>query len=336
MTDSDALSRRRFIRIVAMAGVAGLAVKFGLDDARPVTVTDTRMMMGTVVNLTVLAGNQVAAEQAVAACLGRMQALEGILSRFKGDSQLSCLNRRGILASPDPALVELIGMSNRVSHLSGGAFDITIKPLVDLYMQEFASGIGLPSARAIAQSLQLVGHGQIEADAEHIAFGMPGMAITLDGIAKGYIIDEGVAQLRKLGFPNVIVEAGGDLMAAGEKGRGAAWEVGIKSPRPQQSELLARIAVRNQAVATSGDYMQAYTSDFEHCHIIDPRTGYSSKELASATITAPSAALADCLATTLMVLGPEAGLGLMKQFPDCQACLVTKEMKVITTDGFDL
>ena len=124
-------------------------------------------------------------------------------------------------------------------------------------------------------------------------------------------------------------------MASGEKERGAAWQVGIKSPRPRQSGLLARIAVRNQAVATSGDYVQAYTADFAHYHIIDPRTGYSLRELASATTTAPSAAFADCLATTLMVLGPEAGMSFMKQFPECHACLVTKEMKTISTEGFN-
>lgn len=306
-----------------------MAVKLGLDHARPVTVTDTRVLMGTVVNLTVLGSDRVAAERAITACLGQMQTLENVLSRFMDDSQLSRLNRAGFLDAPHPALVELIHTANRMSDLSGGAFDITVKPLVDLYAQASAAGTGLPSSSAIAQALQYVGYGQIVASAERIAFGLPGMAITLDGIAKGYIVDAGVAQLRGLGFPNVIVEAGGDLMAAGERKPGDAWQVGIQSPRPELSDLLARIAVRNQAVATSGDYMQTYTADFANYHIVDPRTGYSSQALASATVTAPSAALADCLATTLMVLDPDTGMQLIEQFPDCHAYLVTKDLKAI-------
>jgi thiamine biosynthesis lipoprotein len=88
-------------------------------------------------------------------------------------------------------------------------------------------------------------------------------------------------------------------------------------------------SVENQGVATSGDYMQSYSTDFSHHHIIDPRCGISPGELASVTVLAPTAALADGLSTTLMVLGPEAAVGLMKHFPDCEAYLVAKDLSII-------
>jgi len=92
--------------------------------------------------------------------------------------------------------------------------------------------------------------------------------------------------------------------------------------------------VQNNAVATSGDYMQAFSPDFSLHHIISPHTGYSSSWLASVTVTSPAAVLADALATTLMVVGPESGLKLLERFPGCEAYLVTKDLEVIRSSGF--
>ena len=115
------------------------------------------------------------------------------------------------------------------------------------------------------------------------------MGITLDGIAKGYIVDEGVAVLKQAGFDNILVEAGGDLAASGLKEAALPWQIGIQAPRQGHSSLLGKFAVRDQAIATSGDYMQPFTPDLSQHHILDPRAGYSAPELASATVVAPSA-----------------------------------------------
>jgi thiamine biosynthesis lipoprotein len=157
------------------------------------------------------------------------------------------------------------------------------------------------------------------------------MSITLDGIAKGYIVDAGVKILRGHGFENVLVEAGGDLLASGYKAAEVPWKIGIQSPRKGRSGLMQILSVKNQGVATSGDYMQSYSPDFANHHIIDPRCGRSPREIASVTVIAPTATLADGLSTTLMVLGPEAGTRLMKHFPDCEAYLIGKDLKMIVT-----
>jgi len=160
------------------------------------------------------------------------------------------------------------------------------------------------------------------------------MAISLDGIGKGYIVDQGVSTLRNLGFSNVYVEAGGDLMVSGNKESGTPWRRGIRNPRPQKSTKLVTIEVSDTAVATSGDYMQHFSTDFQHHHILDPRSGFSPSELASCTVTAPNVALADGLATATMVLGRDNALELIESMDGCEAYMVDKNLNEFNSTGF--
>lgn len=331
------ITRRHFLRITAFTAVAGLALKTGVEWMNePEPVTETRLLMGTVVNLTVVGTDQATARCAISACLDHMQQLENILSRFKPESQLAQLNRAGVVENADPALHTLIRLAHDVSEQSNGAFDVTIKPLVDLYAQAQQSNGALPSTMQIEAARQRVDYCQLQVDGTTVAFSQPDMAITLDGIAKGYIVDEGIAILREQGLTNVIVEAGGDLLAAGRKTTNTPWRIGVQSPRVEQSGYLARVRLENQAIATSGDYMQAYSADFKHHHIIDPRTGFSSPELAGVTVLASNAAQADALATAVMVLGLDAGQVLINKLSGCEALFVTKTLDVVTTSGFNV
>ncbi len=323
------ISRRNFLKIIAVGAMAGATAKLGLDALSvPERVSATRLLMGTVVNLTIVSDDRVAAQSAIETTLARMSELESVLSRFQPESQLSQLNRSGHLDDASPALLGLIAQAQTLSNLSGGAFDITVKPLVDLYQRHQAENGELPPAAEIEAALALVDYRQIQVDGAQIAFAQPRMSITLDGIAKGYIVDEGVSVLKALGFDNVLVEAGGDLLASGQKSAEEAWQIGVQSPRKAQSGLLEKLAVKDKAVATSGDYMQAFSADMRQHHIIDPRTGYSAPELAGATIMAPSAMLADGLATAVMVLGSQDGLALVEKLSGCSAYLADKNLKV--------
>lgn len=329
------LSRRAFIRIVAGVGIAGVVGKAGLDAlAAPLVVRQTRLLMGTILNLTLVVPQREtgAAEQAVTACLARMAGLEALLSRFIPDSQVSRLNRTGAVENPHPDLLELVRQSHRVSQLSGGLFDITILPVLALYQlfQMSASGEpgDLPPAAAIAAACRRVDYRAISASEDRLAFDIPGMAITLDGIAKGYILDAGVSELAEHGFTDILVEAGGDLVAGGLQRLDEPWQVGIQSPRPGAEPLITRLSASNEAVATSGDYMQPFTLDFSQHHILDPRSGHSSPALASATVIAPRLALADALATALMLMDPPAGLALVQEL-NLRAILVTKDLALL-------
>ena len=194
----------------------------------------------------------------------------------------------------------------------------------------------LPPPEGIERTLELLDHRSIRIEGRSISLARPGMAITLDGIGKGYIVDAGVAVMRERGFPNVMVEAGGDLVANGERRPGRPWQVGIRTPRGRVPKLQARVDAADLAVTTSGDYMQPFTPDFAQHHILDPRTGYSAPDLASSTVTAPNATLADGLSTLAMVLGPRRSRELLEVLPACEGYFVSKDLDVTMTSGFTL
>ena len=336
MTQIRTFKRREFLRIVAASSIAGVAaVKLGWDRTPSVeAVTETRLLMGTVINLTLVTDDRRAGQEAISACLDHMQGLEVVVSRHRADSQLSRLNGAGVLEGASSHLLHVLAESHRIAALTGGAFDVTIKPLVDLYQSSQSNGGTLPSADAIREALACVGYAGLIIEGDRISFERPGMAVTLDGIAKGYIVDEGIAILHAHGFTDTLVEAGGDLVGTGMTSNGAPWRIGIEPPREGGTRFLGTLDVANRAVATSGDYMQPYTQDFSLHHIIDPRTGYSAPTLASATVVADRCEVADALATALMVLGPEQGLAVLASIPGSDGYLVGKDSQVWKSEGF--
>ena len=324
------------MRIIGVAGIAGLTLKTSLDRLTAVEeVQETRLLMGTVVNLTLITQDAQKAREAIQACFRRMAALEGVLSRFLPDSQLARLNQVGALANAHPSLVEVVQQAKRLGEASEGAFEISVQPLYDLYEQYKQRENRLPPLREIERVMPNIGYQYIGVRGKEIVLRKPQMKITLDGIAKGYIVDQGVLTLRQAGYTNVLVEAGGDLCASGEKALDLPWTVGVQAPRESMGNVLTKIALVNQAVATSGDYMQPFTDDLSQHHILDPRKGISPSELSSATVVAPTCALADALATTMMVLGVDRGLALVKRFPEAKAILVTKDGEVVPSENWD-
>ncbi|MEN8242393.1 MAG: FAD:protein FMN transferase [Chloroflexota bacterium] len=334
MDSKNKLSRRSFIKITAVAGgvLLGGKLLLGLADDSRVTVRETRALMGTIINLAVIAENKPAGEHAVAAAFIELERLVSIFTHRTPDSPVTILNAAGKLASPPKELVALLAQAVAISEITNGAFDVTIKPLVDLYQQ---SQPKLPPEHKVQEALGFVGYKKLNVSAEQIIFSQEGMAITLDGIAKGAIVDAGVAELKKLGYPNVFVEAGGDLVASGLKETGTPWNVGVQSPRQEQAGLVASFKVSDRAVATSGDYMQYYSPDLTHHHILDSQTGYSPLEVASATVVAPTCLQADALATAVTVLGISAGLEKINRLPNADALLVTKDLTEYRSRGFN-
>ena len=290
--------------------------------------------MGTMVNLTIVCDDLPAAESAAQATFDRMSRLDVKLSRWQPDSEISVLNRTGQLDSASDDLLAIVELSRRISRLSDGAFDITVLPLLELYKRQKETDGGLPADTAVQETLELVDYRQLKVDGRRVHFEVPGMGITIDGAGKGYVVDEGVKELVGAGFPNVLLEAGGDLVASGQKEPGRPWRIGIRSPREESSGELVRFDVVDRAVATSGDYLQAFTEDYKHHHIIDPRTGHSPAELASCTLTAPTAVEADALATMAMVLGPGRTEQILEELPGREGYLISKDLEVTKTAGF--
>lgn len=327
--------RRRFLQIIAAAGTAGALWQFGLRGKilPGEVVRQSRSMMGTQINLIVYGPDRDSCGEAAQATFSRMEGLIGCLSRHSADSELSTLNRAGILKNPGRDLQHVLLLAEQISRLTGGSFDITVLPLLELYNKGHA-GNTLPDDGELRRILQLVDYRKVTVSAEAISFADKGMAITLDGIGKGYIVDQGINTLQSRGFASVYVEAGGDLMVTGAKKGDKPWRIGIRNPRPRISDELIAIGLTNRAVATSGDYMQPFTSDLRYHHIIDPRTGISPPELASATVTAPTVALADGLATAAMVMGPDRSLALLESIPGCEGMFISKDLHRVQTSGF--
>lgn len=329
-------TRRDALRILAIGGAAGVAWRLGLlSRSSSGAVSRSRVLMGTGVHITVLGDDREAAEAAVDATLQRMAGLEDLLSRHRADSELSLLNRTGRLDRASEPLLDVLRLSEHVCRLGDGAFDVTVQPVLDLYRDRLRAVGALPAESDVERAVALVGHRELRIDGLSVTLGRPGMRVTLDGVGKGYVVDRGVDELRSRGFSDVFVEAGGDLLASGDKGPGTPWRIGIRAPRPGLS-LQARFDASNRAVATSGDYMQPFTPDYTQHHILDPRTGYSAPDLASSTVIASDAATADALATLTMVLGPRKGRELLESFPDCEGYFVSKNLEVTRTSGFSV
>ena len=327
-------SRRQVLRILAVGGAGTLALGYGLFRDRDRSISRSRVLMGTSVNLTVVGEDLERCEAAVDATLERMARLESQLSRYIPDSHLSRLNATGEISDAPDSLLDLLDLAGRIHGLGDGAFDVTVQPVLDLHHRRLDTGLQLPSAGDVERALERVDQRSIVVEGRIVRVKRPGMAITLDGIGKGYIVDGGVAELRQRGFPDVLVEAGGDLVASGRKVSRDPWRIGIRHPRAVGPRLEARLEARDVALATSGDYMQPFTPDFTQHHIVDPRTGYSSPELASCTVMAPTAAMADGLATLAMVLDSRRAIDLLESLPGCEGYLVSKELDVSTTTGF--
>ncbi len=328
------INRRKFLQIVAVAGAAGAGWYTGLigGGARYEVCRRSQPMMGTILNLTLYGPDQDTLSAAMTATIGRMQHLTNLLNRHRPASEVGILNRTGFLNNPSPDLKQVLALAHKISRRSAGAFDVTMLPL--LLLQQRHRGESQPLAAEIKQALKLVDYRRLIINKNKITLAQPGMGITLDGIAKGHIVDEGIAVLKKHGFEGLYVEAGGDLMVQGRKADNALWRIGIENPRPKRPRPLVVLRTSNRAIATSGDYMQAYSPDFSRNHIINPATGYSPPELASSTITAPDTALADTLATATMVMGVKASLNMLRDMPGCEGYFIAKDLTHHQSPGF--
>lgn len=333
--NSAVFSRRRILQICGVAGVLGAIYYYGfVPRSQLKVVRHTQLLMGTIVNITVCAEETQSAQEAISACITRMQELSDMMSTYVPDSPISRLNREGILTDAPRELIDIFSMSHQLSELTGGAFDPTIFPLLGRYKEVRKSGI-LPPPSEIAELLKLVNYRNIIIEEDNtIRYTSPGTQATLDGIAKGYIVDRGIDVLKSRGFSNAYVEAGGDLMTIGTRQDGTPWKIGIRNPRSDDLKKMDTIKLSNRAIATSGDYLQYFTDDKKTHHILNPFTGFSPVETASSSIIAPTVAQADGLATATMVLGPGAAVELVEAIPECEGYFFDKELNKFKTTGF--
>lgn len=286
---TERLTRRRALGLVAAA--AGLPLVLRATRATAEVVTWHGRALGAPATLILHHPDRSAAERLVTACIAELDRLEGILSLYRPDSALSELNLTGALAAPPPELVAILADCRRFHALTAGAFDPTVQPLWTLYARHFQSGGGEegPAPAALADALGKVGLAAVHASPARIAFARPGMALTLNGIAQGWITDRITDRLRAAGVTSTLVDMG-EI-----RGLGGPWRVGIDGSADT-------LALTDRAVATSAPAGFAFDPAARFTHIIDPRTGATPARFARVTVTAPTAAEADALSTAFALM----------------------------------
>jgi FAD:protein FMN transferase len=286
-------------------------------------VTETRNLMGTFVTITLFHSSPGKGQTVLGKAFEHLENWIRIFDRHDNGSPLTYLNKNGVLNKPPKELVQLLQRAGRVHAWTGGVFDPTIKPVLDLYETEKELG-RLPSATAIMEALSRVDNEGLEIDTQKIAFCKEGMGITLDGIAKGTIVDATLSYLQRSGVRHALVDAGGDLKVMGGRSVGQPWRIAVYNPQEEYSSG-GLITISDGAIATSGNYMVYFDREKVFHHILSPVSGVSPVFSVSATVFAPSAEKADALATSLMLLNPEEGLYLVNRDRRLAAMLISKE-----------
>ncbi len=226
-------------------------------------------------------------------------------------------------------LARVVALALEISQLTGGAFDVTVGPLVNLWgFGPGALATELPSEFDVADALARVGYGQLAArvSAPALRKALSGIYVDLSAIAKGHGVDEIAGLLEVRGLTDYLVEIGGELRGRGTNANGEPWRIAIERPATQVREVFAVVPLRSSAMATSGDYRNFFEVDGRrYSHTIDPTTGRPVRHrLASVTVLDASCARADALATALLVLGPEQGLALAQRLR-LAALLIVRE-----------
>jgi thiamine biosynthesis lipoprotein len=284
----------------------------------------TRLLMDTVARITVAGDSRDQAEQGIALAFAEMERLIAVFDRHDSATPLAALNAGRNLRDAPAELADLIAVSAEYHRLSGGAFDITIQPVLDLLAAH-----GNPQGelrldrRDLEAALALVGMDGVRARGRDISLARSGMGLTLDGIAKGSIVDRTAAVLEANGLFDYLINAGGDIRCRGEKRPGAPWMVAVEDPA-RRGGYPAVLALRQGAVATSGVYERYFDRTREHNHLLAPASGKSPEDCLSVTVTAQTVTQADALATAVAVMPGESGLRLVESLPGC-ACLILRK-----------
>jgi len=247
------------------------------------------------------------------------------LSLYESSSVLSRINRNET-DIPDELFTEVFQRSQEIWELTGGAFDITVGPLVRAW------GFGPDENRNFSETvrdslLQLVGMEKVNITNGKLVKALPGINLDFNAIAQGFSVDIISRYFDKKGINSYLIEIGGEVRVKGNKG-GAMWKIGIDRPEDDNiipgRELQAIIKMKDRSLATSGNYRKFYVENgIKYSHTIDPKTGYPAKnQLLSATILASDCATADGIATACMVMGKDKALEFLELHPEYEAYLI--------------
>ncbi|EPY02544.1 FAD:protein FMN transferase [Magnetospirillum fulvum] len=321
------INRRRAITVLAAA--AGLPLIWQASQAQAARLVRWEgTTLGAPSTIQLYHTDEAKARAAIAAGLEELARLESIFSVYRADSAITALNRDGRLDNAPVELIEMLTHARELAKISDGVYDPTIQPVWQLYFQHFTAANpdpAGPAAADMAKALALVDWRGIEIDPVNrtIALARPGMAITLNSGAQGYITDRVADVLRSHGFVNMLVDMG-EPRALSTKPDGSAWRIGIANPA-DPSRAVTEIDVVDKAVSTSGGYGTLFDDAGQFTHLINTRTGKTAPAMVGVSVVANNATTADGLSTALLLAPVERRQDILRAAGGLTAIFVTPD-----------
>jgi thiamine biosynthesis lipoprotein len=299
--------------------------------------------MGTTYHITILTGYFQNSDDLKDKIDHRLKEINQSMSTYIGDSEISRFNasrKNGERIKVSADFLAVMAVAEKIYQLTGGAWDPTVGPLVNLWGFGSAGEKNrVPRKDEIQARLPEIGFKHIDITAQgFLVKKKPDISLDLNSIAKGFAVDAVSDLIRKQDLENYLVEIGGEIYASGLRTDGKPWRVGINRPQIDApfNQVYKVVLLRNQAFATSGDYRNFFILNGKrYSHVIDPRTGYPvANGVVSVSILADTCTFADGLATAIMVLGPESGLELVNRIDNVECLIVVEEKSGALKDYF--
>jgi len=291
--------------------------------------------MGTIISQKVYGKNAKKASDEVA---DKIKWIESMMTINAPGGDINKLNDSagGEPVKLDEETIYVLDKAKNFAELSGGAFDVTIGPLVKTW-GIFTDHPRIPDQSEINSLLGLVDYNSLNIDKANLTAKLdkPGQIVDLGGIAKGYAGDVAMSIYKSNGIKSAFVNLGGNVVVLGSKPDGTPWKIGIQNPRAENGKYIGIVKVTDKAIVSSGDYERYFEKDNKrYHHIIDPKTGYPSDSgLIGTSIIADLSIDADALSTAIFVLGLDRGMKLVESLKGVDAVFITSDKKVYVTEG---
>ncbi|MEY2409597.1 MAG: FAD:protein transferase [Verrucomicrobiota bacterium] len=313
------------IRILAVAAIVTSCVSPDRTALRRYEFQ--RPQMGLPFRIVLYAPDEPRANAAAEAAFDRIRQLDGILSDYDADSELSRLSRssgqgRAIRVGPD--LWRVMHAAQALAIRSDGAFDITVGPCVNLW-RKARRELKMPDPARLAKALESVGYQFVKLDPARrtVRLETPDMRLDVGGIGKGYAIDEALKAIGRAGITSALVAGGGDMAVSGAPPGKAGWRIELAPLDASNAPPARFVSLTHAALATSGDLFQRLEIDGKrYSHILDPHTCIGLTDHSLATVIAPDCMTADSLTKVVSVMGPQKGIPLVEQTPHAAARVV--------------
>lgn len=301
--------------------------------------TREEVLLDTLVTIKAYGANKQHVEKTVDQAMREIQAVDEMMNVYDPGSEISRTNRKanrsaGKKVHISADLTQVIAISKEYYGNTGGAFDLSVAPVMKLW--GFNEKPSVPRPQELQKVLPLVNMKNVQVDRTDntIRFKQPGTALDLGGVAKGYAVDKAVSVLKSNDIKSALVTTGSTTTVIGQKPGDTPWTIGIKNPR-KENATIGILKPANKSISTSGDYQSYFVKDGKrYHHILDPKTGQPSRKCMSVTvITSKSCTEADILSTAFFIMGYPKSLELLRKIDDTDAVIVDAQGKVHATPG---